>query len=979
MIALSRGRSVGRQSALMWLLAPILLVLAGSAAAAKKKEETRSIEEVRVEEFEFDIPRSARVLALETLSDQADQIMVGYLSGSHQEEGTLVGPLKGRFTLEGALRVLLRSSTLHFRWIDATMISVEAPGAAPAPLPGASLPGTGLRPSSFDVAPGLPEEVLVLGWPIRDLSLSVSPVVVMDRSDLDAVGAPTLSEALRNLSQTAFTRPEGYRASGAQYAEMRGLGADSALVLINGRRTLPSANSIAASAFDLNSVPITAVERIELVLDSASAAYGTDAIGGIINIVLRDKISRPEINARYGAADGGAQQERMTFSGGINQDKLRGVLVLDYFDSGSLRGYERALWRNQDYTRFGGRDFRSLSSDPGNISALAGNLPGLDRPVASVPLFDATPPVTVADFQSTENLENKESLLKYSSVVPEARRLSVIASAATEIAGRLALSADVLYANRQSTYQFAPPLLFSMPVPASNAFNPFGTTVLAHRLLAEYPPQYQFFDSDLLRSVAAVRGRRGRWDWEVSALYSKEETDTWVANLLDLGSVASALASSNPATALNPFTPGAMAEPDLLRTMFAPRDVDMFASEGKQLAGFIQGPIYNLRSGPVMTVLGGEWRNESVATADEGAAAFDRNRDVVAAFVQLRVPLVGEATKRPWFHELSFSGGTRWDHYGGLRDVVRSQLGLAWKPHPSLKVHLSGSGSFRPPSLYELYLPQLSTVARVNDPTRNELAVVRLTVGGNDELRPSTAKSYTAGVVFTPETATNWKLSANYWRIDVRNRALALPPQLVLANEAQFRGRITRDSDGVLRSIDASRTDVGGANLAGIDFGVKADVLTDRGRFTPELSLTWFDKYQAQDIPNSVAMERVGVASQLGSILEWRAIFSMRWSRGPYGLAGVARYTPSYDDAIAGVRVGREVAAQTQLDVHASLNVGRMVPRSSPWDDIKLWVGISNLLDAPPSFAEVGDAAGFDLSQGDLKGRSWYVRFDKQF
>lgn len=977
MSALCCGWPVGRQATLLWILAPILLLLAAPAAA---RADERSIAAARAEEFEFDIPRSARVLALETLSFQADEIMVGYLSGGHREEDALVGPLKGRFTVEGALRVLLKSTTLEFRWVDATMISVEGAGAALEPSPDERAQGAEPRSNGLDIAPRLPEEVLVLGWPIRDLALSVSPVVVVDRSDLDAIGVPTLAEALRNLSQTAFTRPEGYRASGAQYAEMRGLGADSALVLINGRRTLPSANSIAASAFDLNSVPITAVERIELVLDSASAAYGTDAIGGIINIVLRDKVARPEITARYGAADGGARQQRLTFSGGINEEKLHGVLVVDYFDTSKLSGGERALWRDQDYRRFGGRDFRSLSSYPGNVGALLGNLPGLTRPVASVPLSDAAPPVTLEDFQRTAHLENKESLLRYSSVVPEAKRLSMIGSAATQIAERLTLSADVLYANRQSTYRFAPPVLFSAPVPASNAFNPFGTTVLVHRLLTELPAQAQVFESDLLRSVAAVRGRQGSWDWEASALYSEEQADTWVANLLDLqGSVASALASSNAATALNPFTPGPMAEPDVLRTLFAPRDVDRFASNGKQLAGFIQGPIHQLASGPVTTVLGGEWRNESVAAADEGAAGFERSRDVVAGFVQLRVPLVGEATRRPWIHELSLSGGSRWDRYSGLREVVRSQVGLVWKPVPSLRVHASGSGSFRPPSLYELYSPQLSTLARVNDPARNELAVVTLTLGGNDQLRPSTARSYSAGVLFTPESATNWKLSADYWRIDVRNRVLAMPPQLLLANEEQFRERIGRDADGVLRSIDASRTDVGGARLAGIDLGVKTDVLTRSGRFTPELSLTWFDTYEAQDIPGSTALERVDVASQFGSILEWRAIFSLRWNRGPYGLAGIARYTPAYDDAIAGVRVGREVAAQTLVDVHASLNIGRLVPRSSPWDGIKLWAGVANLFDEPPSFAEVGDAAGFDLSQGDLKQRSWYFRFDKEF
>src|SRR5690606_27994643 len=128
------------------------------------------------------------------------------------------------------------------------------------------------------------EEIVVWSHWLRPLESDAARLVSLDRERIDESGAPSLPELLRYVSQSAYTRPEGFRTSGAQYAELRGLGADTTLVLINGRRTFPSANSLSSSAFDLNTVPITAVERVDILLDSASVAHGTDAIGGVVNI-----------------------------------------------------------------------------------------------------------------------------------------------------------------------------------------------------------------------------------------------------------------------------------------------------------------------------------------------------------------------------------------------------------------------------------------------------------------------------------------------------------------------------------------------------------------------------------------------------------------------------------------------------------------------------------------------------------------------
>ncbi|MDY6945992.1 MAG: TonB-dependent receptor [Pseudomonadota bacterium] len=998
MTTLRIGWNADRRALSVAALALLLCVVAGAVAADNKTQ---------LQEFEFDIPRSSRVLALNELSRQAGGLLLGYLSSNAAEEQALVEPIKGRLTIEQALRLILRSSQLRFRWVKDDMISVEPdPLAAPVALDREAAARAAPYSGEFDPHMTEPEEVLVLGWPMRELALAGSPMVVMERDELDAVSAPTLPDLLRYISQSAYTRPESYRSSGAQYAEMRGLGPDSALVLINGRRALPSANSLSSSAFDLNTIPVTAVERIEFLLDSASAPYGTDAIGGIINIVLRDKVARPTVELRYGGAEGGAEQERISLAGGLSEDRFQGALMLDYFEMGELLGEDRDRWRNQDFRRYGGRDLRSLVSSPGNVLSLNGNLPGLEVPQVGVPAIDLTPGVSIDDFRPPAGQLNRESLLRFSSVVPEAARATVTATGKAQLGYSTFLSGELLYVDRESTYHFGPPALVGPVAPASpgnpgsmpaatvpaNAFNPFGTTVSINRLLTELPPQYQYFESDLLRWVLALHGKWGSWDWEVSALRSDEQATTWIENTIDMQATARALANSDPALALNPFSPGPLGSPEVLASLRAARDVDQFSSGGQQFAGVLKGSLWSLPAGPLTAVFGGEWRNEAMRALNEADGSFDRDRNVVAGYAQLRVPLLGSLGQTDgWgMHELTLTAGARWDDYSDFGDDLRMQGALLWRPHPELSVRLSSSESFRPPSLYDLHLPRISAVGRVVDPTRGERdesgrprgeqVTVNFISGGNSELQPATARSMTAGILYSPETAMNWRLSADWWRIDLKRRQVSVPLQVMLANEAFFAGRIERDLvTGFLQTIDASRINVGGVTTSGIDLALKADFLAGAGRLTPGLQLTWFDTYQSTDVPGQAKVERVDLASELGSIVAWRAIASLKWRRGPFGAVLFARHTPAYDDAIAGVRTDRKIGEQTLFDLQASLDFGALGKRDSRLDGLKLWLGAVNIFNEQPSYADVGDVVGFDTSQAELKERVLYLRLENKF
>lgn len=179
--------------------------------------------------------------------------------------------------------------------------------------------------------------------------------------------------------------------------------------------------------------------------------------------------------------------------------------------------------------------------------------------------------------------------------------------------------------------------------------------------------------------------------------------------------------------------------------------------------------------------------------------------------------------------------------------------------------------------------------------------------------------------------------------------------------------------------LDISRGNLGRLRASGLDLDVAYDFETGLGRFTPRLLATWIDDYETIDMPGAPAENRVNVASEFGSIVRWRAMGSLGWDRGPLSASITARYVPSYDDAIARVRTGRVIPSQTTLDVQASLDLGGLAAEDSFWRGLKLTLGAANVTDELPPFAEVNNAAGFDFSQGDLKGRFCFVRVGKTF
>jgi iron complex outermembrane recepter protein len=308
-------------------------------------------------------------------------------------------------------------------------------------------------------------------------------------------------------------------------------------------------------------------------------------------------------------------------------------------------------------------------------------------------------------------------------------------------------------------------------------------------------------------------------------------------------------------------------------------------------------------------------------------------------------------------------------------------------------LRVSYGRSFRAPSMYELYLPRLESqpVIPVADPRRGGApSTVSLITGGNAELEPTRGKALNAGIVFTPEALAPLELFASYWHVTMDNRITLLQPALVLANEGLFPERVIRAAPtavdvaaglpGSVTQIDVSRMNFGRLTTSGIDLGMRYEIETAFGVFGTNAVATWIGEYETVDVPATPAVDRVNIANETaGTITRWRAVGGLDWDRGPLSATMHLRYIPSYDDARGGVRNGRRIAAQTFLDLQASVDLGRLDPSFGLLQGFSLTAGASNLFDQQPHFAEVGGVQGYDMTQGDLKGRFWYVRLGKIF
>jgi iron complex outermembrane receptor protein len=453
----------------------------------------------------------------------------------------------------------------------------------------------------------------------------VAPVDVLSSPDIELSGAQTLGELLRyvpavsgNATSTAISNG----GDGTATVTLRGLPASSTLVLINGRRV--ANDGLAGESVDLNSIAPAAVERIEILKDGASAIYGSDAIAGVVNIIMKKDFYGFLAEHFYGTSqegDGETETTTIQYGTGFKHGSL--FLSASHFDQQEIKARDRKVSRDADGRSRGGADLRSSATPNARVTLPDGDTvirdseSGNYRPVTADDLFN------FPDFTS--------------SLVPSERDF-FYANISYDFTEQLTGSIEASYTDTSAEAQLAPTPIFTafeqepIPVAADNIYNPFNTRIDdLRRRLVELPSRRQQNKSDVTRISAVVEGLHQGWSWELYHSYSKSEAKESLSDLVNADNLRRGLGPADECRGpvidgcvpVNLFGPAGSIDAQQLEFLRVPGKVKG-ESELKIYSLTGTRELWELPYGVVDFAFGLEYRDESTEKKPSEAAPTSR-------------------------------------------------------------------------------------------------------------------------------------------------------------------------------------------------------------------------------------------------------------------------------------------------------------------------------------------------------------------
>jgi|HubBroStandDraft_4_1064222.scaffolds.fasta_scaffold03475_3 iron complex outermembrane receptor protein len=981
-----------------------------------------------IEVHPFDIPEEEAAAAIRDFGEQAH---VQILVAGEAVKGKKLHAVTGEFSTEDGLNTLLSGSGLTHRYVgdhSIALLAAQASGSASSTQvqlagTGSADPGTqeGKNDSSAgfllvqvdqgqtsspstgeaqqgqaaEMKPQL-EEVVVTGSRIpRTQVQGAQEVHIYTAEQIEQSGQTTVADFLSTLPAVSLAVAEnGYQATyGSTTVQLRGLPFGTTLVLLNGRRLQTSGTQAQDDFFDLNNIPLSAVERIEVVADGSSAIYGSDAIAGVVNILLKTNFTGLEVNAKYGAASGIHEWDE-SLAWGQRWDKGSLSIVASDQERTDLDFSQRMLTASQDYRAFGGPDNNFPDCNPPNVFSANGSpLPGLGTATyAAVPTGYTGKP-SIAEFRGTAGTLNECPFTAGDSLIPATHRAGVFIHGDYELTQSVDVFTELLYSHVQQFQYMGYPNWFGQPglqnftVSPQNPYNPFGTTVGVSDVITNIGRIGQFLITDFFRPLVGARGELFHdWKWEVSAWTSTDRSQDPNPNLnANNAAIQNALNSPNPATALNPFVAGPPGPQSLLQSFYT-QGLATYTGRGDEVTGYITGPVFQLPSGPLGIVIGSEYERDTLAShnvnlfyeAANSGSTSDRRSSAV--FGEARIPIIGNRAERGAGETLVLTVAGRRDNYSDFGTANTPQYGLEWRPTKALLVRTTYAKSFKAPSLYNLYSPIQSfpNGALILDPVSGRYDSVTLVSGGNPGLQPETGLSKTAGFVYLSQLVPGLELSATYWEIVESNTIDNISPELIVANEDSFPGRVIRGpgsngQPGPITTVITTPVNFGAFSVTGIDYQAKYKYDSGIGLWTPSVNVSQTYRYLANLLPGVAATERVSQASDDGAWApRWKGTAAIAWKLGAITATFDGRYVSKYQDYDS----TREIGNFWLCDLSIRYELGSALASRASWlNGSYVSAGGVNIFDRPPQYSSyASNFLGYDPTQADIRGRFLFAQ-----
>jgi len=894
--------------------------------------------------------------------------------------GRTAPALDGQYTLDAALRKLLAGTGLTYEVTSAATIVIKRTPSTKEPQ------GTKAQKQPLAEETMLPrqlEQITVTGSRLPAAATEgPQKVQIYSNADIVRSGQQTMADFLNNLPQVSTVVDDAGNETygGAQTVRLRGLPVGSTLVLLDGRTVGGSSpNQYHGNPFNLNFIPISAVERIEVVPEAASAVYGSDAIGGVVNVILRSNLDGGDFNVTTGRpTQDGYSDTTASFAWGKNFSRGNLTIVGSYQNRGELPVDERELTANQDYRRFGGPDNRVTTCEPGNVYSIDGtNLPGLNAPFAGIP-NSSIGLLTPSDFLATEGVPNKCSARATGAVlIPKTRRANLLVNGHFDLTDTTQAFMQVMGSRVEQYMSLSAAGMSQIPVSADNPFNPFGVPVLVDYRFVSHGPRTNGTGTDYFsRILGGFRGRwANRWNWEASAWQTYDHTHLQ-ETVLDYGALFAAAGNPDPVQALNLFSSGNPASRAVMNSILVEWPVSQ-ASKLQTVNAFVRGTLIDLPTGPLDVVFGGEYNHEtqdSFAPGEGQAVPDSYSRSVRSLFAEARIPLWAAGAQSQVGDHLALTLAGRYDRYSDFGDKFTPEAGLELRPTETLLLRASYGKSFKAPDLSNVYSPSLflPSIDLPPDPLRGgEMGIATVEVGGNPDIDPQTGSSRTVGLVWSSKAIPNLQVSLTNFRVTQADRIVApniffgfdtIPANLVV-RAAPTPEDIAKGYAGKVLLVDMRYTNFGALLVEGNDLDVRYQFDTALGTFSPSLSVTGYYKYQSATF--GALEDRLGYASEDAFAPRWKGTLAMEWTKGAWSARAAGRYLGSYVDYDG----ARTLGDYWLFDASAHYDFGELFGTDNPLlSNAFAALSVVNLLDRRAQFSNYY-GTGYDPREADIRGR----------
>jgi iron complex outermembrane receptor protein len=666
---------------------------------------------------------------------------------------------------------------------------------------------------------------------------TASSVLTVNRNDIERSGKSTVAELLQTLAvdnqgSVPMSFGNGF-AAGASGISLRGLGTASTLVLLNGRRMAPYglADDGQKVFADLNVIPTDAVERIEILKDGASAIYGSDAIAGVVNIILRRNFEGTSARALYGSGEAGdGQQHNLALAwgfGNLETDRYNVLVNVEYKHTQEIWNRDRG---NRDYIGkldlrpwgysaqegFGGTGAITGNNQSGN--AINGNVRNPDtleyynRGNLAGPGFTRTfPGAACSNFTNHPQGDPGggclvDSGFLYNQIQPDSENLSLYTRGTLKLQGNTEAYAELnLYNSLTQTSSTPNPIAASVGYPggpvsnagvqlgAEHPDNPyFGRAARLRYLPFDVGPRESDISSNFIRALFGARGTSGAWDWDTSLLYSRSKVDNDRRGYLQRDATFALLDPSPENVAAAQANPGYRALPagaywriaesaglntPAVYAALSPTISNDAETEIAQVDFKATREIGKLAGGPVGVALGFEHRHESARL--DPTAGTERGNIIGLGYSaydgQRNVTGIYGEVLAPVLPGLEVTGAMRYDHFTDVGDAWTPKVGVKWNPRREIALRATWAKGFRAPSPAENGVGGLAAFANATDPARCALGVqlacspasVSVITSPNQDLSPERSKSWNIGAIWDPLPRTS--ISLDFWNIKRKN------------------------------------------------------------------------------------------------------------------------------------------------------------------------------------------------------------------